>query len=87
MALLKGLRLAWDVGYSKFKIHMDSQITMKKIKEPCQKNRALYFVMKEWQELMFNLAWEIKFNHCYRKANCVANHKATSGAIFSSCYF
>lgn len=34
LALLKGLRIAWDMGYKKLEINLDSQITARKTQQP-----------------------------------------------------
>ena len=52
MALLKCLRLAWEDGHSKIEIQLDSQVTVQKIQEPCSRNQAHYFIIKECQELI-----------------------------------
>jgi len=76
MALLKGLRLAWEGRYPKLEVNMDSQIAVSLIQGPCTNNQALHFIIKECQDLLFNRAWEISFNHCYRETNRVADHMA-----------
>ncbi|KAJ8422016.1 hypothetical protein Cgig2_007566 [Carnegiea gigantea] len=43
LALLKGLRIAWDMGYKKLEITLDSQITAWKSRQPCPRNQPLYF--------------------------------------------
>ena len=47
-------------------------------------NQPLYFIIKECQDLLFNRAWGIRFNHCYREANRVADHMANLGVEQSS---
>ena len=79
MALLKGLRLAWEGRSLKLEVNMDSQIAVSLIQEPCTNNRALHVIIKECQDLLFNRTWDIMFNHCYRKANRVADHMANIG--------
>ena len=76
LAILKGLRIAWDTGYRKVEVNMDSQIAVRKTQQPCQPNQPLYFIIKECRELMTRSEWEIKISHCYRKANRAADYFA-----------
>ncbi|KAJ8430823.1 hypothetical protein Cgig2_034150 [Carnegiea gigantea] len=41
LALLKGLRVAWDMGYKKLETNLDSQITARKTQQPCKLNQPL----------------------------------------------
>ena len=79
LALFKGLRIAWDMGYKKLEINLDSQITVKKTEQLCKMNQPLYFIMRECKELMARRDWEVKLRHCYREANRVADYFANLG--------
>ncbi|KAJ8429764.1 hypothetical protein Cgig2_006455 [Carnegiea gigantea] len=74
LALLKGLRIAWDMGYKKLEINLDSQITARKTQQPCKLNQPLYFIMSGCKELMARRDWKVKLRHCYREANQVAEY-------------
>ena len=74
LALLKGLHIAWDIGYRKVEVNMDSQRAVRKTQQPCQPNQPLYFIIKECRELMTRSKWEIKISHCYREANRAADY-------------
>lgn len=79
LSLLKGLRTAKELRFTKVEVHMDSQITLRKIQTPCQRNQPLYFIIKECQELIYNDEWEVKLQYCYREANKIADFLANLG--------
>lgn len=79
LALLKGLRTAWAIGYRKVEVNMYSQITVRKTQQPCQPNQPLYFIKKECRELLARSAWETKISHYDREANQVADYFANLG--------
>ena len=85
LALLKGLRLAWEGRFSRLEVNMDSQVVVNLIQGPCMINQAFHFVIKECQDLLFNRPWEASFKHCYREANRVADYLANLGVGQSPC--
>ena len=47
LALLKGLRLAWEGQFSRLEVNMDSQAVVNLIQGPCMNNQAFHFIIKE----------------------------------------
>jgi len=54
-------------------------VAVTKVQEPCRNNQALYFIIKECRELLFNKTWETNIKHCFREANHVTDHLANLG--------
>ncbi|CAN1140351.1 Putative ribonuclease H protein At1g65750 [Linum perenne] len=76
---LEGVRRAWDTGYRKLEVQMDSKKAMSILLnfEPASSHQFTLEVM-EFQEWL-QREWEVKVIHVYREANKAADYLANLG--------
>ena len=74
LALLQGLRMAWTCGVNKkLLIYVDSLTVLNKMQVPARPNHLCYFIIKECQDYIYNIQWNVVMDHCYHEANQVAD--------------
>ncbi|KAJ9152525.1 hypothetical protein P3X46_026085 [Hevea brasiliensis] len=71
-ALLFGLQLAWDSGYRKVEVDMDSLATIHLILGSLAANAHYSFLLVQIHGLL-KWSWQVALSHCYREANRVAD--------------
>ncbi|CAN1185483.1 Putative ribonuclease H protein At1g65750, partial [Linum perenne] len=76
---LEGVRRAWDAGYRKIEVQMDSKMVMSILlnSEPGSSHQYTLEVL-EFQEWL-QRDWEVKVIHVYREANQAADYLANLG--------
>ncbi|CAN1813880.1 Putative ribonuclease H protein At1g65750, partial [Linum perenne] len=76
---LEGIRRAWEAGYRKFEVQMDSKaaVTILLNSEPDSSHQYTLEVLefRDW----LHRDWEVKLIHIYREANHAADYLANLG--------
>ncbi|CAN1166059.1 Putative ribonuclease H protein At1g65750 [Linum perenne] len=76
---LEGIRRAWDAGYRRLEVQIDSQAVVALLSVTSSRiTHSHALEVLEFQEWMTR-DWEVKISHVYREANHAADHIASRG--------
>ncbi|CAN1790040.1 Putative ribonuclease H protein At1g65750 [Linum perenne] len=75
---LEGLNRAWDAGFRKVFLLMDSQAAISILMNESNANHNLGMEILEFQELK-QRSWELILKHTFREGNRVADFLANTG--------
>ncbi|CAI0392378.1 unnamed protein product [Linum tenue] len=78
---VQGLQVAWDEGYRRVQLQLDSQVAVKLLQEKDNRDHAQVGVMSRAQELL-SKQWEVEVHHIYREGNKCADFLANLGHTF-----
>ncbi|CAN1124148.1 Putative ribonuclease H protein At1g65750, partial [Linum perenne] len=73
-----GLRIAWDLGYRKAHLQLDSRVAVEAISNQQAGDNRHSQTIKSIQD-MLNRDWEVSSYHIYREGNMVADRFALLG--------
>ncbi|CAI9102941.1 OLC1v1001337C1 [Oldenlandia corymbosa var. corymbosa] len=76
---IKGLHLAWEMGFRRVLMEIDSQCAVKLVSSNAEAVGIHRNLLKAIKELL-NRSWEVRVSHEYREANFVADYLATFAA-------
>ncbi|CAN1807882.1 Putative ribonuclease H protein At1g65750 [Linum perenne] len=75
---LRGLELAWDAGYRKLIVCLDSMAAVQLLTKSGEPNHQHGMETLRFRELI-NRNWEVIIEHTYRERNCTADYLASLG--------
>ncbi|CAI0456412.1 unnamed protein product [Linum tenue] len=75
-----GLRIAWERGYRRVHLNLDSTTAISIIKNHSETDHSHGIIAKEF-EFLLNLDWEVIVSHVYREANFAADFLANRGHL------
>ncbi|CAL1384470.1 unnamed protein product [Linum trigynum] len=78
---LEGLKIAWQRGYRRIQLNLDSLTALEIIKQRQNDNHRHGSLAKQFSYLL-NLDWEVTVSHVYREANCAADFLANKAHDF-----
>ncbi|CAI0374831.1 unnamed protein product [Linum tenue] len=73
-----GLQRAWDEGYRKVQLQLDSQVAVKLLQDTGYRDHAQAGVLSRAHELI-SREWEVDIKHIYREGNKCADFLANLG--------
>jgi ribonuclease HI len=76
--VLEGLKYAWNLGFRRVELHIDSQIVVKIIQEETRVSSSCWSLLRRIRQLLV-LDWEVRIQHSYREANKCADMLANIG--------
>ncbi|CAI0468391.1 unnamed protein product [Linum tenue] len=77
----EGLRLAYNKGYKKVQLNLDSSTAVAIIKNHKDENHRHGIFANQFNFLL-NLDWDVKVEHVYREANFAADFLANRGHLY-----
>lgn len=77
-SILHGLSIAWNRGFRRIQVYLDSKIAVGLLSEGCYKTNACHALVKAIQDVHAG-SGEILWKHTYREANQVADVLAKFG--------
>ncbi|CAI0378960.1 unnamed protein product [Linum tenue] len=75
-----GLRLAWDKGYRRVHLNLDSTTAVGIIMNNAEDDHRHGIIAKEFNYLL-SLDWDVRVSHVYREANFAADFLAAKGHL------
>ncbi|CAI0418689.1 unnamed protein product [Linum tenue] len=78
---VEGLKIAWNRGYRKVHLKMDSTTAIEIIRNRENEDHRHGSIASQFRQLL-NLEWEVKIDHVYREANFAADYLANLGHDF-----
>ncbi|CAN1844672.1 Putative ribonuclease H protein At1g65750, partial [Linum perenne] len=76
--VVSGLQLAWDRGYRKVQLQIDSQCAVLLLQSDDRTDHLHATTIRHARELL-RRDWEVRIRHVYRESNHVADHLANRG--------
>ncbi|CAL1398112.1 unnamed protein product [Linum trigynum] len=76
--VIEGLNRAWDYGYRKVMVGIDSTAALHLLTTTDQEDQRYLILIKQFQRLL-NRNWEVKISHVYRECNKAADYLANRG--------
>ncbi|CAI0443132.1 unnamed protein product [Linum tenue] len=77
---VEGLNLAWDKGYRRVRVQLDSQCAVQLIRHVNTGNHHCAAILDRFRELL-SRHWEVIIEHVYREGNRCADFLASRGHI------
>jgi len=77
--VLRGLKIAREMGISKLSIRVDSTTVITWLTSSTADNPEYYSLIQQCQSLLSWDEWEVRISHCFREANQVADKLANIG--------
>ncbi|CAL1400097.1 unnamed protein product [Linum trigynum] len=78
MGAIQGLRLAWNLGYRKVDLRVDSMVTLGIMNSPGPYEGRYHNLWRQFQSLLHQ-DWEIRITHIFREGNKAAVFLANKG--------
>ena len=78
-ALLRGLKVARELGIKKLGIRVDSIVLVGLLTEKRNEHPKYHFLVRQCKQLMDEEGWDVDIKHCFRKTNQVADTLANIG--------
>ena len=78
-AVLKGLQVAWQEGYKKVQVDVDSEVVVRTLAGAIPDHSPFIHIVRRCKELMRREGWVVNISHCYREANRAADWLANYG--------
>ncbi|CAI0471250.1 unnamed protein product [Linum tenue] len=75
---MEGLKIAWDEGYRKIELNLDSETAISIINNHLDDEHRHGQAAVQFRNLL-DRDWEIKISHVYRESNCAADYLANAG--------
>ncbi|CAI0459471.1 unnamed protein product [Linum tenue] len=82
---LKGLEIAWDAGYRRVELQLDSQTAITLLQDTGSHSHQHASLTLAFQSLL-RREWEVRITHIYREANFLADCLAHKGHSLSPGY-
>ena len=79
LAVQRGLSIAWNGGYRKVQVRIDSESVMRLLQGEAIRNSPYIHIIKKCKALIARVEWEVEVAHCYREANRAADWLANFG--------
>ena len=87
-AVLRGLKLARTLGFTKLWVNLDSSCVVGFIRGAFNLPIEHWNLIKQCRELIADSSWEVHISHCFREANRVADKLANIGVgLDTQCMF
>ncbi|CAL1392568.1 unnamed protein product [Linum trigynum] len=74
----EGLQLAWDLGFRRVKVQLDSRCALQILQSPHREDHRHSAVVGRFQALI-GRDWEVSTSHVYRESNKCADYLASRG--------
>ena len=78
-ALLRGLKVARELGIKKLGIRVDSIVLVGLLTEKRNEHPKYHFLVRQCKQLMDEEGWDVDIKHCFRETNQVADTLANIG--------
>ena len=79
-AVLRGLRIAKEMGTQKVWFRLDSSVLVGMLTDHKHGHPEYQFLLQRCKQLLKLADWEVKITHCFRETNRVADKLASLGA-------
>lgn len=79
LGVLRGLAIAWNSGFTKVQLNVDSEIVVNLLLDTKIPNSPAFHLIRRCKSLINREGWEVTVHHCYREANRAADWLANYG--------
>ena len=78
-ALIRGLKVARELGVQKLGIRVDSSVLVGMLTDQRNEHPKYHFLIQQCKQLLCEEDWEVDITHCFRETNQVADKLANIG--------
>ncbi|XP_056697578.1 uncharacterized protein [Spinacia oleracea] len=79
LGVVRGLAIAWNAGFKKVVLSVDSEVVVKLLMETNIPNSSSFHLINRCKSMIKRHGWEVRVGHCYREANRAADWLANYG--------